>query len=141
MFRVVPYATQFSSYDKYKQILEKEVEDLPALRLLGIDGRATATSITYPLDTVRLRLSVQPELGGFADAVSSVWREGGPRTFYKGYKATLLSLCPFIAINFATFDQLKHIVHSRSPELQSSTLVTLGLEQLLGSLRKQCVFP
>ena len=53
----------------------------------------------------------------------------------------LLSLGPFIAINFATFDQLKHIVHSQSPELQSSTLVTLGLGAAAGLFAQTVCFP
>jgi solute carrier family 25 phosphate transporter 23/24/25/41 len=42
-----------------------------------------------------------------ADAIRSVYAENGMRTFYKGYTPAMLSLSPFIAINFATFDTLK----------------------------------
>ena len=144
-FRVVPYAaTQFASYDKYKHIFEEmnggELT-LPFRLLAGSMAGATATSITHPLDTVRLRLSVQPELNGFSGAVSSVWKEGGARTFYKGYGATILSLGPFIAINFATFDQFKHVVYTRYPSLESSTITTLGLGASAGLFAQTICFP
>ena len=41
------------------------------------------------------------------DATRSVYAENGLRTFYKGYTPAIISLSPFIAINFATFDTLK----------------------------------
>jgi hypothetical protein len=66
-----------------------------------------ATTITHPLDVIRLRLNVERELKGAFDATSSILREGGPRALFKGYVPTLLSLSPFIAINFACFDTLK----------------------------------
>ena len=60
------------------------------------------------MDVIRIRLQTQPELKGVGDAIKNVYREGGMRTFYKGYTPAMLSLSPFIAINFATMDTLKN---------------------------------
>jgi len=108
--RIFPYASlQFWSYDFYKgKIMERSsnfgiIQRLQAGSLAGM----TAASLTYPLDVIRIRLAVQPELKGFIDSAKSVWAENGVRSMYKGFVPTLLSLSPFIAINFCTFDQLK----------------------------------
>jgi solute carrier family 25 phosphate transporter 23/24/25/41 len=74
VFRVIPYAaTQFAAYDAYKdKILNyggNNVDGNATLstgqRLLagGLSGM-TATTLTHPLDVIRLRLNVQPELRG-----------------------------------------------------------------------------
>ena len=39
----------------------------------GSMAAVTATSITHPLDVIRLRLSVQPELTGMVSAARSIW--------------------------------------------------------------------
>lgn len=108
--RIFPYASlQFWSYDFYKGKIMDRSENFGILQRLqaGSMAGATAASITYPLDVIRIRLAVQPELKGFGDSVRSIWAENGVRAMYKGFVPTLLSLSPFIAINFCTFDQLK----------------------------------
>ena len=142
--RVVPYAaTQFMSYDKYRVFLKNPDGDItvPRRLLAGAMAGATATSVTHPLDTIRLRLSVQPELRGLSDSVRSVWKEGGARAFYKGYAATLLSLGPFIAINFATFDYLKSVVQQKKTSYASSSIVTLSLGAAAGMIAQTICFP
>lgn len=96
-----------------------------------------ATTITHPLDVIRLRLNVERELKGErksalrsfflsvhfsfcslqggVDALQSILKDGGARALFKGYVPTLLSVSPFIAINFACFDTLKSLVY---PELK-----------------------
>ena len=142
--RVFPYAaTQFVSYDKYKAMLLLEGGTMTIFRRLfaGALAGATATSLTHPLDVVRLRLSVQPELHGFKGAIRSVYMEQGMKTFFKGYSATLLSLAPLIAINFATFDQLKFVTYKTFPILEDNIGVTLGLGACAGLFAQSICFP
>jgi len=75
--------------------------------LTGALAALTATTVTHPLDVIRVRIATQPELRGIGHAASSMVAEGGARVFYKGYVPTVLSLTPFISINFATFDYMK----------------------------------
>ena len=76
MARVIPYAaTQFTSYDHYKRMIigDKQRELNQAERLCaGALAGMTATTITHPLDVIRLRLSVQPELKNAKDACRSI---------------------------------------------------------------------
>lgn len=146
IFRVVPYsATQFTSYDIYKKMILDNTSGtenltIPQRLASGALAGCTATTVTYPLDVARLRLAVQPELKGTRDAIMSVYKEGGFRTFYKGYVPTCLSLGPFISVNFAAFDVLKHRAYP-DPETKKNPLVVLCLGAAAGIFAQTCCYP
>ena len=144
--RVFPYsAIQFSSYDAYKRLIRRSPsragggdggrlnagERLTAGALAGM----TATSLTHPMDVVRLRLSIHRELTGVTDAFLHVWQEGGARALFKGFIPTMWSVSPFIAINFASFDLLKQRVQVHS------TLNILLLGAASGLLAQSVCYP
>ena len=137
--RVFPYsAIQFSSYDAYKVALRGDskaklspLERLTAGALAGM----TATSLTHPMDVVRLRLSIHRELNGVGEAFRHVWQEGGVRALFKGFIPTMLSVSPFIAINFASFDLLKQ----RVPVHSNVNILLLGAAS--GLLAQSVCYP
>lgn len=139
--RVVPYsATQFASYDFYKRTLFGDDELATHQRLIaGALAGTTATSITHPLDLVRLRLNVDPKLTGFMDAARGCYSEAGAFGFFKGYVPTVLSLAPFIAINFSAFDKLKKVVYPNGET--SNTVVVLGLGAAAGLFAQTLCYP
>lgn len=147
--RVVPHtATQFVSYDIYKSLLLDEGERMtvPIRLLSGALSGMTAATVTHPMDVVRIRLQTQAELRGIADAVRSVYAENGMRTFYKGYTPAMLSLSPFIAINFASFDTLKTWYYGETKmtkkELKArNPAVILGLGALAGIIAQTACYP
>ena len=145
--RVFPYAgLQFVSYDLVKGALSKNFEDRPdefvvARRLCaGTIASATATSFTHPIDVIRLRLTVDPKLRGALDAARSVMQEG-TMGFFKGYRATLISIAPFTAINFAAFDSLKDTAETLYPGATKSTVAVLGLGGTAGLTAQIFCFP
>ena len=59
--RIFPYsAAQLASNDSYKRLLADEHHELTVARRLlsGACAGMTATALTHPLDTVRLRLAL-----------------------------------------------------------------------------------
>jgi len=141
--RVIPYsATQFASYDFFKHWLTPHnTKQTTAERLsAGALAAITATSLTHPLDVIRLRLAVTPELKGFFDGFRQIISENGLRSLYKGYTPTIISLAPFIAINFATFDTLKTYVYPDRKQ-PTSTAVILGLGAGAGIFAQTCCYP
>lgn len=145
--RVVPYsAAQLASNDLYKRLiarhlLQGQIPDgapLPvAWRLLaGACAGMTATALTHPLDTLRLRLALPGQKHqGLVTAFSTVVRTEGLGALYKGLVPTLIGIAPYAAINFATYDSLKRTVAvSRSPScspgpaLHASLSITEALE-------------
>lgn len=149
--RVMPHtATQFVAYDKYKNMLVKENEEITiAKRLMsGALSGMTAATVTHPMDVVRIRLQTQSELRGISDAMKHVYRENGLRTFYKGYTPAMISLSPFIAINFATMDTLKQFYfggedrNMTKKQLQSrNPFSILFLGACSGIFAQTCCYP
>jgi len=72
-----------------------------------------ASFVTHPLDVVRTRLAVQPELTGIIHSFQTLWAEGQVAALYKGLGPTLASLGPFVAVNFASYDTIKAWAHSQ----------------------------
>jgi solute carrier family 25 phosphate transporter 23/24/25/41 len=146
--RVVPYSGfQFASYDKIKLIFIRSSgsENFGVAQRLtcGAGAAVIATCATYPLDMIRLRLSVQPELRGIADSVRSILADGagGPRAFFKGFTPTVCSITPFVAINFATFDTIKSTVHISFPSTRDNILATLSMGATSGLFAQTCCYP
>lgn len=141
VLRVIPYsACQFTSYDLFKARMVGEDGRLSSFQrvIAGAMAGITATSVTHPLDVIRLRLAVETNLNGSMDAVRSIYAENGARTFLKGYFPSVLSLAPFIAINFASFDILKNKVYEGK---RPSTLGTLGLGATAGLIAQSVCYP
>jgi solute carrier family 25 phosphate transporter 23/24/25/41 len=66
-----------------------------------------ATLATHPLDTLRLRMAVDPAsptLGAAARAILA--SGGGPSALYRGLGASVTAIAPYMAIELAAFDVL-----------------------------------
>lgn len=89
---------------------------------------ATAATLTYPLDVMRIRQAVYNDIRGPIDSFRSIYAEGGVRCFFKGWTPTLMSLTPFIAANFATFDYLKakYIPDGNTKDASAMLVLALG---------------
>jgi len=141
VLRVIPYsACQFTSYDMFKSKMVGSDGQLSPLQrvLAGALAGITATTVTHPLDVIRLRLAVEVNLKGSMDAVKSIYAENGFRTFLKGYFPSVVSLAPFIALNFASFDILKQKVYDGK---RPTTLGTLGLGATAGLFAQSVCYP
>jgi len=117
--RIAPYsAIQFFSFDKYKRFLTKEgtsangPNGIGNVRLLtaGAMSGMTSSIICYPLDLVRSVLTVQTDRSnkfGIMQTIGSIYRDGGVVALYRGLVPTMFGIAPYVAINFAVFDNLK----------------------------------
>ncbi|KAK7366692.1 hypothetical protein VNO80_08689 [Phaseolus coccineus] len=121
--RIVPNsAVKFFSYEQaLKGILwfyqqqpgNEEAQLTPILRLgAGACAGIIAMSATYPMDMVRGRLTVQTEASprqyrGIYHALSTVFREEGPRALYKGWLPSVIGVIPYVGLNFAVYESLK----------------------------------
>eukprot|EP01023_Acetabularia_acetabulum_P027144 TRINITY_DN256_c1_g1_i1.p1 TRINITY_DN256_c1_g1~~TRINITY_DN256_c1_g1_i1.p1 ORF type:complete len:312 (+),score=70.25 TRINITY_DN256_c1_g1_i1:164-1099(+) len=113
--RIFPYsAAQLAANDTYKRFLADENGNLTVPRRLmaGACAGMTATALTHPLDTLRLRLAL-PNHGynGMTGAFTTIMRTEGFLALYKGLPATLIGIAPYAALNFATYDLLKKYVY------------------------------
>eukprot|EP00878_Enallax_costatus_P040744 GHUV01047106.1.p1 GENE.GHUV01047106.1~~GHUV01047106.1.p1 ORF type:complete len:202 (+),score=47.32 GHUV01047106.1:533-1138(+) len=115
IIRIFPYsAAQLAANDSYKRLLADDHGELtvPRRLLAGACAGMTATALTHPLDTVRLRLALPNHpYKGAIDAASSMVRTEGVKSFYKGLAPTLVGIAPYAALNFASYDLLKKTVY------------------------------
>lgn len=126
--RIFPYsASQLSANDWYKRLLADEHGDLtvPRRLLSGALAGMTATTLTHPLDTLRLRLALPGNhYKGAADAVSTIMRTEGVAALYKGLGPTLVGIAPYAALNFATYDLVKrYVYHGDKPQSPAANLL------------------
>ncbi|KAK9836298.1 hypothetical protein WJX81_003355 [Elliptochloris bilobata] len=107
ILRVVPYsATQLYSYEVLKRAFADRDGKLSVPARLGAGACAgmTATLVTYPLDTLRLRLAVDPAVRSLRGAALALLREGSYAAFFRGLGASMLGIAPYMAIELAVFD-------------------------------------
>ncbi|XP_024934998.3 mitochondrial adenine nucleotide transporter ADNT1 [Ziziphus jujuba] len=129
--RIIPNsAVKFYSYEQAsKGILllyrhqsgNEEAQLTPLLRLgAGACAGIIAMSATYPMDLVRGRLTVQTEKSprqyrGIFHALTTVLREEGPRSLYKGWLPSVIGVVPYVGLNFAVYESLKEYLIKAKP--------------------------
>ncbi|CAL9228770.1 unnamed protein product [Arabidopsis halleri] len=127
VIRIVPYsAVQLFAYETYKKLFRGKDGQLSVLGRLGAGACAgmTSTLITYPLDVLRLRLAVEPGYRTMSQVVLNMLREEGLASFYNGLGPSLLSIAPYIAINFCVFDLVKKSLPEKYQQKTQSSLLT-----------------
>lgn len=131
IIRIFPYsAGQLAANDSYKRLLADDHGELTVARrlLAGACAGMTATALTHPLDTVRLRLALPGHpYKGAIHAASTMVRTEGVVSLYKGLAPTLIGIAPYAATNFATYDLLKKTVyHGEKPQSPVANLFMGG---------------
>ncbi|KAG7549127.1 Mitochondrial carrier domain superfamily [Arabidopsis thaliana x Arabidopsis arenosa] len=127
VIRIVPYsAVQLFAYETYKKLFRGKDGQLSVLGRLGAGACAgmTSTLITYPLDVLRLRLAVEPGYRTMSQVALNMLREEGLASFYNGLGPSLLSIAPYIAINFCVFDLVKKSLPEKYQQKTQSSLLT-----------------
>ena len=114
VLRVLPYsALNLYGYEKFKEALDcKEGEKwMVAKRLVaGAAAGMLATVVTYPLDTVRLRMAVDSSIRTMPQAMRLLSKEGGMVAFYRGVGPAMIGVAPYMALELASFDFLKKVL-------------------------------
>lgn len=155
--RIVPYsAVQFGSYNFYKKNFFEQYPgaDLaPVTRLVcgGIAG-ITSVTLTYPLDIVRTRLSIQTAsfagLTTTAKVHPGMWStmttmyktEGGVRALYRGIIPTVTGVAPYVGLNFMTYEMVRSYVTPEGEKNPSAGRKLLA-GAVSGAVAQTCTYP
>lgn len=141
--RIFPYsAVQYASFEQCKDIIMKYRKTQLVLGfdrfISGSVGGITSVAVTYPLDLIRARITVQtaslirlnkgklpyaPSVFGTAKDV--VQKEGGFLALYRGIVPTTLGVAPYVAINFSLYEQIRDHMDS-IPEKYNNPLWKLS---------------
>eukprot|EP01094_Clydonella_sp_ATCC50884_P025278 TRINITY_DN6587_c0_g1_i2.p1 TRINITY_DN6587_c0_g1~~TRINITY_DN6587_c0_g1_i2.p1 ORF type:complete len:260 (-),score=81.55 TRINITY_DN6587_c0_g1_i2:189-968(-) len=115
--RVVPvYALKFSFNDTFKDMLRSPGEQLSTGKMLlaGSMAGMFQTSVTYPLDMIRTRLSMaavsHAQYKGIVDCGVQILRTEGVLAWYKGFGATILSATPYVGLQMTFYDLWKRVL-------------------------------
>ncbi|ORX44423.1 mitochondrial carrier [Hesseltinella vesiculosa] len=156
VIRIIPYsASQFASYEYFKQLFLKDSNDeLEASARLISGALAGIVSVvcTYPLDMVKTRLAIQSaslrmnhtansnhsvqKLSGIVPTMINVYRnEGGISGLYRGVVPTTLGVSPYVAISFWSYETLKSYVDNETP------IKRLACGALAGSIAQTITYP
>lgn len=154
--RIVPYsAVQFGSYNVYKKLFETTPgADLNSISRLLCGGIAGVTSVvlTYPLDIVRTRLSIQTasfaDLGNRTGKMPGMWEtmvlmyknEGGTLALYRGLVPTVAGVAPYVGLNFMTYEAVRSYF-TKDGEKNPSALRKLAAGAISGAVAQTCTYP
>ncbi|KAI1013066.1 hypothetical protein LB503_002039 [Fusarium chuoi] len=155
--RIVPYsAVQFSSYNFYKRNIFESYPgaDLAPITRLICGGIAGITSVflTYPLDIVRTRLSIQSasfaELGNRPDKLPGMWTtlvqmyktEGGMSALYRGIVPTVAGVAPYVGLNFMVYESVRKYLTPEGEQNPNATRKLLA-GAISGAVAQTCTYP
>ncbi|KAJ7949965.1 Mitochondrial carrier protein [Quillaja saponaria] len=137
VIRIIPYsAVQLFSYEIYKKLFRGKNGELSVVGRLAAGAFAgmTSTSITYPLDVLRLRLAVEPGCRTMSEVALNMLREEGVASFYYGLGPSLIAIAPYIAVNFCIFDLVKKALPEKYQKRTETSLLTAVLSASLATL-------
>ncbi|KAK5577720.1 hypothetical protein RB653_002665 [Dictyostelium firmibasis] len=89
---------------------------VPQTMFSGAMAGLTSTFLTYPLDVVRIRLSLQGSCSndyashrynGITHSFFKIHKDEGVKGLYKGLGTSIASIVPWVSISFATYEGFK----------------------------------
>jgi len=110
--RIVPsYVLKFPLNEFYKTQFFVEKHKFKTLLLSGIFAGFTQVSITYPLDILRTRMTLDKKMTSNYNTITSCARnilnKEGIAAFYNGFSIALVSYPLYIGIQFSIYEYLK----------------------------------
>ncbi|PXF43620.1 Mitochondrial thiamine pyrophosphate carrier [Gracilariopsis chorda] len=122
MLMVTPYsALQLSAFYQLQQANPISKEPYASLSV-GAVSSCFATVCTYPLDLLRTRFAAQTEPRHYdtvRHAMSVIYTKEGIRGFYAGLHPTLLSIVPYMSLQFAMYEGGKKAVVEKTLEAKA----------------------
>lgn len=161
--RIFPYsAVQFVVYEWFKKHIflvdgslgKEQLQNWQRL-VAGAACGGCSVIATYPLDLVRTRLSIQTanlaklskskahnlaKPPGVIELLAKTYREeGGVKGLYRGVYPTSLGVVPYVALNFAVYEQLKEFMPVTDPTIAHLYKLTMGA--ISGGIAQTIVYP
>ncbi|ESQ46637.1 hypothetical protein EUTSA_v10000186mg [Eutrema salsugineum] len=115
---------------------------IPASLLAGACAGVSQTLLTYPLELVKTRLTIQRGVyKGILDAFVKIIREEGPTELYRGLAPSLIGVVPYAATNYFTYDSLRKAYREVMKKESIGNVETLLIGSLAGALSSTATFP
>lgn len=155
-------AMKFGSFETAKRFLAnlEGVSDPSEISrastfLAGGFGGVVAQFTVYPIDTLKFRIqceALSTKLRGnelLIKTAKDMWKEGGPRMFYRGLIVGVCGIFPFAALDLGTFEAMKRAYIAREAQKQGimpsevriGNLVVLSMGASSGCVGASLVYP
>jgi len=109
---------QLAAYDQCKEgLVSSEImkEGLPLHFTASFMAAFIASALSNPVDVAKTRLMNQKEgevlYTGTLNVMTSMVKQEGPLSLYKGFAATFARQCPYVVVTWVTVEQLKKAMH------------------------------
>ena len=125
-------AVNFTAYTEFKELLQKlqpeyEGRNLPGYQttVIGLISGAMGPFSNAPIDTIKTRLQKTPAEPGqtaisrIVKISSDMFKQEGPKAFYKGITPRVMRVAPGQAVTFTVYEFLKK-------KLEDSNLLFVG---------------
>lgn len=109
--REIPgFSIYFSTYNTIERKVYGGKYTLPGSFLAGGISGSLAWCFIYPQDMIKTRIqSGISENQSFNQIIKNIYKEGGPRQFYRGFHFALMRAFPLHAGTFATMEMFKRL--------------------------------
>ncbi|XP_047952957.1 adenine nucleotide transporter BT1, chloroplastic/mitochondrial-like [Salvia hispanica] len=148
VIRVAPSkAIELFVYDTVNKNLSPKPGEQPKLRVppslvAGACAGVSSTLVTYPLELVKTRLTIQREAyNGLLDAFVKIFQEGGFPELYRGLTPSLIGVIPYAAANYCAYDTLRKAYRKVFKQERIGNIETLLIGSAAGAISSTATFP
>ncbi|KAM7262627.1 hypothetical protein ACFE04_000310 [Oxalis oulophora] len=148
VIRVAPSkAIELFVYDTVKKYLTPKNDEMPkipvpASLVAGAVAGVSSTIITYPLELLKTRLTVQRGIyKNFMDAFVRIIQEEGPGELYRGLTPSVIGVVPYAATNYYAYDTLRKAYRKAFKKEEINNVMTLLIGAAAGAISSSATFP
>ncbi|KAL6534073.1 Adenine nucleotide transporter bt1, chloroplastic/mitochondrial [Orobanche hederae] len=148
VIRVAPSkAIELFIYDTVNKNLSSKAGEPPKLPvppslIAGACAGVSSTLLTYPLELVKTRLTIQRDVyNGLFDTFVKILQEGGPGELYRGLGPSLIGVMPYAATNYCAYDTLRKLYRKISKQEKIGNMETLLIGSVAGAISSTATFP
>lgn len=146
VIRVAPSkAIELFAYDTIHNHLIAQVGGalpIPPSSVAGALAGVTSTIITYPLELLKTRLTVQRGVyKNLSDALVKIAKEEGIAELYRGLTPSLIGVVPYAAANYFAYESLKTAYKKAFNKEEIGNLTALLIGSAAGAFSSTATFP
>ncbi|KAH6831078.1 Mitochondrial substrate carrier family protein [Perilla frutescens var. hirtella] len=148
VIRVAPSkAIELFVYDTVNKNLSARLGEQPKMPIppsliAGASAGVSSTLITYPLELLKTRLTIQRGVyNGLLDAFVKILQEGGPGELYRGLAPSLIGVIPYAATNYCAYDSLRKAYKKIFKQEKIGNIETLLIGSAAGAISSTATFP
>ncbi|KAK3032399.1 hypothetical protein RJ639_036416 [Escallonia herrerae] len=148
VIRVAPSkAIELFAYDTVNKHLSHRAGEqpkipIPASLVAGACAGVSSTLLTYPLELLKTRLTIQRGVyDGLCDAFVKILKEGGPGELYRGLTPSVIGVIPYAATNYFAYDTLRKAYRKFFKQEKIGNIETLLIGSAAGAISSSATFP